>query len=209
LLLFVAINGQEASTKNSLAEDTIRAAYAKLEIYNRAAELEAMEGIASKVRDDSVLKFTLTNFHTGALEEIKNLRVSEIITLRDGDIVQISTGSYSHDSGPAEAFYEARWTKQSKENVPDWVLADLLQLLIDEYFDVGHFTSYEVIVSFEGKNRRYKAVAFHHDQGESAVEPKLTFWDSIGADGRLGQVLTEQRRPYGTKQNRSTKTSKN
>lgn len=45
--------------------------------------------------------------------------------------------------------------------------------------------------------RSYKAIAFHHDQGEHSVEPKLTFWDSVGADGRVAQVSAEKLPPYG------------
>ena len=179
-------------------EKMIRAAYAKLEVYNRSAELMAMEGVASKVRDDSVLKFELKNFHTGPLDEIKLLRTSHLVTVPDGEVIQISSVSHTLNNGPPEAYYTARWSKKQKEvGHRDWIVEELFQLLVTEYFDVGHYTSYEVDVSFEGKTRSYKAIAFHHDQGEHSVEPKLTFWDSVGADGRVAQVSAEKLPPYG------------
>lgn len=180
-------------------EKTIRAAYAKLEVYNWAAELMAMKGAASKVRDDSVLRYQLRNFRTGPLDEIKLLRISQLVTVPDGDVIRISSGSFSLNDGPWEAYYIAKWWKKPKEvGRRDWTVEELFQLLVTEYFDVGRYTSYEVEVSFEGKTRSYKAIVFHHDQSEHSFEPKLTFWDSIGTDGQLAQVSAEMRPPYGT-----------
>lgn len=204
LLASIAGMAQHPSTANkqsewaSDAEELIRTAYKKLEIYNRAAELNNMRGVASKVRDDSVLKFSLKNFHSGAIAEIKPLHISEVVTLSEGDVVQVSSGRHTLNNGPPEAFYRATWSKKQKDSGgQDWTIEQLFQLLSTVYFDVGHYTSYEVLVSFEGKTRSYRAIAFHHDQGERAVAPKLTFWDSIGADGVLSQVLAETLPPYG------------
>ena len=198
----LAVQAQTAAVKTkpiTSAEKMIRAAYAKLELYNRAAELKSMGGAAKKVRDDSVLKFELKNFHTGPLDEIKHLHTSELISLPVGDVIQVSSGTFTLNDGPPEAYYSARWSKEPKVSRSlDWNVGELLQLLATEYFDVGHYTSYEVVVSFEGKTRSYKASVFHHDLGERAVEPKLTFWDSIGAGNRLADVLAEELPPYGT-----------
>ena len=204
LLLMVSV-GAHAQLKtvspSTVDEKMIRAAYAKLERYNRAAELMDMGGVVEKVRDDSVLKFELKNFHTGSIDEIKNLRISEVRTLATGDVIQVSSGKHTVNSGPVEAFYSARWWKQdAKEH--DWTFAELMQLLASEYFDVSHYTSYDVTVSFEGRTRSYKALVLHHDLGERAVNPQPTFWDAVGADGRLTELWAEKLPPYGSGTNK-------
>ena len=195
--------GNQRSDSPTAEEKMIRAAYAKLEVYNRAAELMEMNGVASKVRDDSVLKFELKNFQTGPIDAIKKLRVSELCTPHSGDVVDVSSGQHTLNGGPPEALYSARWTREPPERPGrDWIVGDLLQLLVDEYFDVGQYTSYDVVVSLEGKSRSYKAIVLHHNLGARSVEPIPTFWDSIGAGNRLTQVWHEKLPPFGTGQSK-------
>ena len=208
LLLMVSV-GAHAQLKtvsdSTVEEKMIRAAYAKLERYNRAAELMDMGGMVEKVRDDSVLKFELKNFHTGSIDQIKNLRISEVSTQANGEIIQVSRGKHTMNNGTPEAYYSARWWKNdAKER--DWTFAELMPLLASEYFDVGHYTSYDVTVSFEGRTRSYKALVLHHDLGERSVDPRPTFWDAVGTDGQLEEVWGEKLPPYGSGMNKNVTT---
>lgn len=204
LTVFIAARAQSTaavaeSVGQTPEERLIRTAYAKLVLYNRAAALEAMRGVVSKVSPNSVLKFELTNFRTGPLEDIKHRRISELCTPRAGDVIDVTTGTHTLNNGPPEASYSARWTSEPETSSSrDWVIGELFQLLVTEYFDVGHYTTYDVVVWFEGKTRSYRAVVFHHDLGELAMNPHPTFWDSIGAGGVLSNALAETRPPYGT-----------
>lgn len=63
------------------------------------------------------------------------------------------------------------------------------------YYDVERYSSFDVDVVFEGKNRKYKALVLNHG---STDNPKLEFWDTItGMGGNLTQVWKEQVLPYG------------
>jgi hypothetical protein len=216
VLLFVLFNTLQAVAQNDMAvarretvttnqaetasddEKLVRDTYRKLEIYSRAAELSKMNGVTANVRDDSVLNFKLSNFHSGPIDDIKSVRQRELITERSGQVLEIGQGVHVED-GFETAYYEPYWAdyKAFPDQRPDSSIGDILSLNASQTFDVQRYTSYEVTISFEGRTRSYRALVMHH----AAVGPQLrhpTFWDSV-AGSMLNEVFEEKRPPFGTK----------
>lgn len=184
---------QSPGMQNDMGKDEealIRAAYEKLTTYQRAAVLEKLEWVESRVTPDLVLDFHLKNFHTGNVDEINLKPLTEVITVSDGDMVQVTRGIHRMNNGPEEAAYSAYWTQTAPtEAWSRFTVAELLQSLGRQGFGLVRFTSYDVTVHFEGKSRTYKALVLFEDM--KSAERRLEFLDYVGAGGMLTKIHQE------------------
>lgn len=178
-------------------ERMIRDTYQKLVVYNRAAALLNANGHADQVTADAVLQFQLKDFHTGPIDEIKN--ISELERWPDGEVIMITHGTHRVNNDPESAYYQAQWTEGMDRHParPEYTLGELLGLVAEEYFDVDRYTSYQVTVTFEGKSRTYRALVLHRSNSRG-LSPAPAFWDSIGAGGELLQIYKERVPPFNT-----------
>ena len=178
-------------------EKQIRDTYRKLEIYNAAAQIFQNEPLQKALHAEASLSFELSDFRSGPVQEISTRRYAELVTLPTGEIVSLTHGSHSLDQGPEESMFVASWARGQYAPVfdPQWTITDVLNFEPARYYDIGGYTSYQVIVRLEGKTRIYRAVALFHEPrpGEGAAPE---FWDAI-VNG-LNRVWEEKRPPYKT-----------
>ena len=90
-------------------ERIVRETYRKLETYNVAAQIFQNEFKRKSLRDEANLKFELTDFHVGNVQEILNKPYVELVTLPSGDIISLTRGGHAEDGGPQEATFGAAW----------------------------------------------------------------------------------------------------
>jgi hypothetical protein len=180
-------------------ERVIRDTYAKLEIYNTAAQIFQNEMSRRPVSLDATLKFQLSDFRTGNVSEILNQRYAELVTLPTGDVVSLTRGGHSLDGGPQEATYGAEWERGQYASVfdPAWTVADVFHFEAARYYNISTYASYEVTVKLDGRSRSYRALALFHEGANPADVGAPEFWDAI-VNG-LGNVWEEKRPPYKAK----------
>lgn len=216
-----SITAQEASSKSSQSKATtattldkrvrvgaeekvVRAAYTKLAAYNRAAIQWQIDRGLKSPNNAPELVFALRDFRTGSIQEILESRNNEMVTQPFGEILNVSHATVRENGGPEQATYPAQWTKGQYASFYDrqWTVGDIMRFEPAKYFDVGSYASYEVTVSFEGRNRTYRALVIFHDLYTSDAKSKSEFWDSVvGMGGTLTQVWEEKLMPYGATPN--------
>jgi hypothetical protein len=184
------------SFKMSPEEKIVRAAYEKLTALNRAARF--LNGPASqKTWDEAhVLKFELSSFRMGPIQEIWGALHSRVKTGYTGDIIRLTQSVRRHNKGPEQVAYEAEWGSGQYASIYDrqWTVGDMLSLDPGRYYDVGEYVTYDVTVSFEGKTRSYRALVIFHNPYLSSEALKPEFWDSIvGTGGTLTEAWNEKR----------------
>ncbi len=180
----------------SFEEELIKSVYNKLTDYSRETLQSEAEGNNKLVSYDAGLKFALKGFRTGHIQEILSTPHKDLVTLPTGDIVQIGTGTISHNGGEEEAIYRAEWISGRYASIYDrnWTIGDILGFEPTQYYDVEQYTSYEVTVSFESKTRTYRALVLFHNRHQESAPLKPEFWDSIvGMGGILTDVWKEIR----------------
>ena len=104
------------------------------------------------------------------------------------------------NNGPEHVAYKAEWTTGQYASLydPHWTIGDLLGLEPDRYHDVGRYAVYDVLVSFKGKTRGYRALALFHKTQGPGEHFRPSFWDSVaGSGGTLTDVWKEKRPPVG------------
>lgn len=183
-------------------EKLVRAAYEKLTMLNRAAQLVHGAEVNKTPDESLVLKFELRDFRVGSIHEIWNTSQSDIATFPSGEIIMVGRSIRIHNKGPEHVAYEAEWTKGQYASINDrqWTVSDVFGLDPVRYHDVGRYASYEVTVSLRDKSRTYRALALFHNPYGSVETLKPDFWDSIvGLGGVLTEVWHEKRPPVGQK----------
>ena len=198
--LLVSIAGPVLAQERSGAtvrEKIVRETYRKLEIYNAAAQMFDNEQTRKPFRAEASLKFELSDFRSGSVQEILNKPYAELVTLPSGDIVSLIRGGHSEDGGPQEAIFGAAWERGQYASVfdPLWTVADVFHFEAARYYDVRTYVTYRVTVRLDGRSRDYRALALFREQAEAAAPE---FWDTIVNDVR--SVWEEKRPPY-TKKN--------
>src|ERR1044072_9549599 len=107
--LFLSFAGpvlaQERS--NAAQEKIVRETYRKLELYNAAAQVFDNELTRRPFRSLASVKFELTDFRSGSVQEILNKPYAELLTMPTGDVVSLTRGGHSKDGGPQEATFAA------------------------------------------------------------------------------------------------------
>jgi hypothetical protein len=178
-------------------EKLIRAAYEKLSKLNKAALL-LNHGESGPVSGDLFLRFELRNFRVGPISEILNSKYTDMITV-SGETINISRSVTQLNGEEEHVAFEARWEpgQYATMSDPNWTVADVFQLELTRYHDVGEYASYEVTVFFRGKTRTYRAVALFHNAYGTTENLKPSFWDVIGSGGSINQVWKEQRPAVG------------
>jgi hypothetical protein len=178
LLSFVGpVLGQERSAA-AVQEKIVRETYRKLEIYNAAAQVFENERTRRPFRSESNLRFELTDFRSGNVQEILNKPYAELVTLPSGDVVSLTRGGHSEDGGPQQATFGAAWEGGQYASVfdPLWTVADVFHFEAARYYNVRTYISYRVTVKLEGKSRDYRAVALFREGAEVAAPE---FWDAV------------------------------
>ncbi|HSE18362.1 MAG TPA: hypothetical protein VLB46_15010 [Pyrinomonadaceae bacterium] len=194
LLSFVGpLLAQERSSSGY--EKIVRDTYRKLEIYNAAAQVFANELKHKSLRAEANLKFELSDFRVGNVQEIVHKPYVELVTLPTGDVISLIRGGHSEDGGPQEATYAAAWEPGRYASVfdPVWTVTDVFHFEAARYYDIRTYVSYQVTVRLEGRSRSYRAVALFRETPDGAPE----FWDTV-VNG-LGSVWEEKRPPYRQK----------
>lgn len=200
LLLCLLFPGRlMAQGRSSAVEKLVREAYRKLETYHAAAQVFKHELARRPIGSDAGLSFELSDFHVGRVDEIRNQRYAELVTLPSGEVVSLTRGGHSFDGGPQEATFDAEWQPGQYASVfdPAWTVADVFHLEAARYYDIKSYVAYQVVVTLKGKSRSYKALALFHDAPQLSGIGVPEFWDAI-VNG-LGSVWEEKRPPYKAK----------
>jgi hypothetical protein len=177
-------------------EKLVRDTYAKLEQYNAAAHNYRNEFDRAPLREEAKIRFELSDFRSGGIDEILNKTYPSLITLPTGDVISLSHGSYSMNDGPAEATFEANWERglYAPTFDPQWTVSDVINLQPEKYFDVATYISFQVTVTLEGRSRTYRALTLFHKPRPPADVGLPEFWDAIVAG--LNRVFDEKLPPY-------------
>lgn len=199
--------GRKAGAAMSPQEKLVRATYEKLTKLNKA--VLRMEDKDFYVRGDDpkeyraeelFLKFELSNFSVGPIDEIMDSVQMEIMTGLTGEIIDVKRLIRQHNQGPEYTAYAAQWTAGQYAALHDrkWTVKDIFGFQAPRYDDVGVYASYDVTVSFKGKSRTYRAVALFHNLYGSVENLQPSFWDAVvGFGGVLNDVWKEERAPVG------------
>jgi hypothetical protein len=176
-------------------EKVVRETYRKLEVYNAAAQAFEDEHTRRPFRSEAGLKFELTDFRSGNIQEIMNKPYAELVTLPTGDVVSLTRGGHAQDGGPQEATFGAAWERGQYASVfdPGWTVADVFHFEAARYYNITKYVSYRVTVRLHGRARDYRALALFRDTPDGAPE----FWDAI-VNG-VTSVWEEKRPPYKAK----------
>ncbi|MEN3330337.1 MAG: hypothetical protein V7638_5144 [Acidobacteriota bacterium] len=194
LLSFVGpVLAQERS--KSSQEKIVRDTYRKLEIYNAAAQVFDNERTRRPFRSTASLKFELTDFRSGTVQEILNKPYAELVTMPTGDVVSLTRGGHSQDGGPQEATFAAMWEHGQYASVfdPGWTVADVFHFEAARYYDITAYVSYRVTVRLEGRARTYRALALFRESPDAPPE----FLDAIVSG--IPSVWEDKRPPYKAK----------
>lgn len=194
LSVFTALAQNRSSQQEKLVRDT----YQKLETYNAAAQVYRNDFTRKPLRADANLKFVLSDFHSGSVQEILYTPYRDLVTLPGGDVISLTHGGHALNGGPQEVTFGAGWEHGQYASVfdPLWTVADVFHFEPARYYNIKSYVSYQVLVTLEGKSRSYRALVLLRD-GADASDQSPEFWDSI-VNGLSG-VWQEKRPPYKEK----------
>jgi len=162
-------------------EKLVRDVYARLMRYQSAAidETAAKTGIPAATTD--FLTYQLRNIHWGPISELEQLPLSEIVTPRGGDVVELKPVHLSQVGGPPHAYYEASWAVVPLSNSTDKSVPSP-----SRFANFNRYTSYEVRVQLNGKQRIYRALAVYRldDAARAASQrpAQIEILDNITVD---------------------------
>jgi hypothetical protein len=187
-------------------EQVVRAAYEKITTLNRAALWIYDPPATESVDGEQVLKFELSNFQVGPIEEIKGRLHSEIKTGGGGDIIELSRTTTRLNQEEEHVAYKAQWIVGRYSSIYDRRMTIRELLALDpRTSDVGEYALYDVTVWFKGKSRSYRALALFHNPNGSSQTLNPWFWDMVvGSDGTIPDIWNEKRPPVGQKIEPST-----
>jgi hypothetical protein len=197
-----------AGSEISPEERVVRAAYEKLTMLNKAARLIDGGAVNEPAGDDQFLKFELSNFRVGPIQEIWGAKYSDLLTGATGEIILLTHSVTQLNKEEEHVAFRAEWTSglYASGHDPHWTIGELLGFESNLYYDVGEYALYDVTVSFKGKTRSYRALALFHNPYGSVENLKPSFWDSVvGMGGVLTDVWNEKRPPVGQKSSSSIK----
>src|SRR5688572_10134337 len=174
-------------------EQAVRDVYEKVTRLNRASLKKITEG--DNADDERVVRFELSNFRLGPIDEILSKPHSELVTRFGGDQIHLVRQVSRHNNESERVAYTAEWSvgQYASAYEPQWTVGQVFSFYPTEYHEVRKYLSYEVLVSFQGKSRRYKVVAFFDLlPGDKNSGPR--FWDFVvGMSGVLTHVMNETR----------------
>src|SRR6185295_6404767 len=142
-------------------EKIVRETYRKLEVYNAAAQVLENERTRRAFRSEANVKFGLSDFRSGNVQEIMNKPYAELVTLPTGDVVSLTRGGHAQDGGPQEATFGAAWERGQYASVfdPVWTVSDVFHFEAARYYNITAYVSYRVTVRLNGRARDYRALA--------------------------------------------------
>ncbi|MBK8315963.1 MAG: hypothetical protein IPL01_18945 [Acidobacteria bacterium] len=180
-------------------DELVRRAYIKLMFFNMAANRNTVsrDKIYNQAADD--IKVEISNLHTGSLSEIDHRNYADMITMPAGEVIQLTPHIKTiNDSKDEYVGYEAQWKSGVFSMPENMTIKQFIKIGGPDYADVQKYTSYDVLVRFQGKELFYKALAIYHTPPESSLEPRIEIFDLImGAGGTMTRVLNEKRPPFG------------
>jgi hypothetical protein len=190
----------ETQSPISPEEKTVRDTYEKLTNLNKASFNDRFKPPVT-LDEDAYLRFELSNFHVGPIQEILGNRRTDLVSGTEGQIVQLTRSESRNNDEDPQVSYKAQWNPGPYASVydPQWTIGDLIGFESGQYYDVGEYATYEVKLFFQGKSRGYKALVLFRNPYKSP--PLLTplFWDSIvGMGGVLNEVWKEKLPPLGS-----------
>ncbi len=182
-------------------ENLLKRAYSRLILYVKAGHgYNAAQKKGSYSSGDE-LQFELQNLHTGPIEEVLDKPYGSVVTKPTGHVVSIVQNQHRMgEAGPEHILYEAEWIRSDYQHtlLEDWeksTVRDVLRLASGQSDDVDKYTSYEVTISLDGRQRTYRAMVLYHNGFQSAAEPTVDFADNIVGQSALTQALYETRPP--------------
>jgi hypothetical protein len=172
----------------SLEETLIRDVYARLMRYQSAGLDESNERGGKTVGPKDYLTFELKNIQSGPISDLQNRPLSEVVTARGGEVLNIRPVYLSVKNDPAFAFYEAEWTTlpEPKDQPP-------AQNGTSAFDSFDRYMSYAVTVRLNGKQRQYRAIAVYRLNAEDpqAARPKaIQILDNVTAE--MNTVYADQ-----------------
>ncbi len=190
------ISEQREFSFEAAAEKLVRAAYAKVTRYNKAFLLVNDRHNPSRPIEEAYLRFELSNFKAGPIQEILNLPHSEVKTITTEEIDLIRVTTTMNDANPRVA-YSTNWrTAQYASGYdPQWTINDMLSHDPASYHDIGAYATYDVVLRLHGKVRTYRALTLFHNPYGSVEKLKPSFWDSMVGSAGAMQDLWYERRP--------------
>jgi hypothetical protein len=180
-------------------ENLLKLAYGRLILYVKAGHGYKAAQNKETYSSGDELQFELENLHTGPVEEILDRPYGTLVTKPTGHVLRILPNLRRFEADPEHVLYEARWVGNDYKDtlLEDWdsTVRDALRLLGDQTADVDKYTSYEVTINLEGRQRTYRAMVLYHNGFQSTAEPRVDFADNIVGQGALTQALYEGRPP--------------
>ena len=190
-----------AQTGMSPEEKLVRDVYARLMRYQSAAVGELSTTNKKAAKPEDYLTFELRAIHTGAIGEIYNKPVIELMTPRGSEVLSITPNHLSKNKSndPPHASYMAEWSTSVKrkesadsfgnEKEPGTIgddptrpgtartVAEMLERGGERFANVTSYTSYDVTARLNGKQRTYRALVLYR-----------------AGNGKLGAYQTEEER---------------
>jgi hypothetical protein len=159
-------------------EKLVRDVYARLMRYQSAAmdELTAREDKASAPED--YLTFELRDIRSGPVAEVWNRPLADLVTERSGALVSLKPTHLRDGGGPVYAYYAAQWAtlsdvaersdaRPSKGQDAKTTVGQMLHRGGESLEGINRYTSYEVTVHLNGKQRTYRALALYQLQSSA------------------------------------------
>lgn len=157
-----------------LEEKLVRDVYARLMRYQSAGLDESQDRGGKVVGPKDYLTFELQNIHSGSIAELQGRSLSEVVTARGGEVLNVRPVYLRVKNDPAFAFYEAEWT-----TLPEVKNESGSQQENADFQGYERYTSYVVTVRLNGKQRQYRALAVY----------RLNENDTEGARPKTFQIL--------------------
>lgn len=181
-------------------ESLLKLAYGRLALYVKAGRGFTAVNKGTVYSSDDEIRFQLQDIRTGPIEEILDKSYGSLITKPTGQVVRITPTVRSMGDGPKHVLYDASWERSRYQGtrLEDWendTVRELLIYLGERMTDVDKYTSYEVTISLEGRERTYRALVLYHNGFQSNSVPSLEFGDHIVGQAILTQAFYESRPP--------------
>ena len=172
----------------SFDADAVRATYDKLAFAAQLGDIDDGKPIAPA---DKRLAFTLSNFKTGPLYEIRYEKVTNFVTLYGGRSLSVSLGGWSRGTGGNRRLNaqvaSVDWVDNHSlfKDVPVSIEQAVTQMHEDER--VSRYAAYTVDLSYAGEHRSYQALFFFGEDSSGQVFVRPV--DNIIGNGELEQFV--------------------
>lgn len=188
-----------ASAQGPEEERMVRLAYMKLMYYQSIGLGNRFETEKRSPKPDDLLRFRIGNMKTGMIDEIINRPYGELVTRGLGDVVQIAPViTWWREGGAEYVSYRANWGVGHYTSMEDWQrtpLREVLRAVGSEIGDAVKYTSYEVRVRLEGKERTYRALALFPRRPLATDAQTPVILDMITAGGTMMTKIYNETRP--------------